>query len=77
MTFEARPEKIMVRVSKKEKATMGKNADTNNQTLSAYVRTRACKCGVEGYEGVFVSVDWTCTACGAKNSWRKKAEGQK
>lgn len=77
MAFEARPEKIMVRVSKKEKAIMQKNADINNQTLSEHVRTRACKCGAEGYEGVFVSVDWTCTICGAKNSWRKKLEAQK
>jgi hypothetical protein len=71
--FEARPKVIMVRVSKKEKEQMEKNAEKNDMTLSTYVRTRSCKCGEPGYEGVgMVQVDWICGKCQTKNTWRAK-----
>ena len=33
--------------------------------------TDKCRCGEEGYEGVFCRVDWTCQKCGRKNTWKQ------
>ena len=33
--------------------------------------TDKCRCGEEGYEGVFCRVDWTCQKCGRKNTWKE------
>jgi hypothetical protein len=69
--MDAKTELIHLKVSKAEKALVKKAADEVGASISAYIRSRACNCGEQGYEGIFQQVTWKCK-CGKLNTWRKK-----
>lgn len=70
--MEAKKEQMNIKISKKDLQTIKNNANKVKKSLSEYIRTRACKCGEPGYEGIFesVDVDWVCGKCGSKNHWK-------
>jgi len=65
-------EVLVIRIDEKDKTKIEKLAkQAGAESVSAYVRSKACNCGEPGYEGIFHRVDWTCAKCGKKNSWKR------
>jgi len=65
-------EVLVIRIDEKDKTKIEKLAkQAGADSVSAYVRSKACGCGEAGYEGIFRRIDWTCQKCGRANSWKR------
>ena len=65
-------EVLVIRIDEKDKTKIEKLAkQAGADSVSAYVRSKACGCGEAGYEGIFEAVTWKCQKCGKVNNWRK------